>query len=97
MGKSPRHVTASPKDVDLDVEVVLDSQGRRVTEEYAEAAAADALAQVGRGRRSLTGRAAHSPRVSVRVTDATAKRLDEIAEREGKTRSQVAREALERL
>ena len=36
-------------DVDLAVEDVRDSKGRRITEEYAERAAADALASVGRG------------------------------------------------
>lgn len=53
------------------------------------------LGAVRRGRPSLTGRAAASPRVSFRTTDELRARAEERAEREGKTVSQVAREALE--
>ena len=83
-------------EVDLDREVVRDSRGRRITEADAERIAEEVLAQVGRGRRSLTGRAAHSPRVSLRITDEVARKLDERAAREGKTRSEIARAALEK-
>ena len=88
--------TRAVDDVDLDREVVRDSKGRRITEVDAERLARDALAQVGRGRRSLSGRSEHSPRVSLRVTDDMARKLDEIAARDGKTRSEIAREALEK-
>ncbi len=39
-------------DVDLTTDDVRDSRGRRITEEYARAAAAQALASVGPGRPS---------------------------------------------
>ncbi len=48
-----------------------------------------------RGRPSLTGRAASSPRVSFRTTDDLRALAEQRAAREGKTVSQVAREALE--
>ncbi|MEX0659389.1 MAG: hypothetical protein WD080_09675 [Egibacteraceae bacterium] len=53
------------------------------------------LGDVRRGRPSLTGRAAASPRVSFRTTDDLRARAEDRATREGKTVSQVAREALE--
>lgn len=56
---------ASP-DVDLATDDVRDSKGRRVTEEYAERAAADALASVGPGRPSLTGAKEPSPQATFR-------------------------------
>lgn len=46
-------------DIDLDVEVVKDRKGRRVTERRAEAVAAETLATV--GRPSLTGPGTRSP------------------------------------
>ncbi len=76
-------------DVDLATEDVRDSKGRRITEEYAERAAADALASVGRGRPSLTGAKAPSPQVTFRVTAAE-------AAKQGRRVSDLAREALER-
>lgn len=83
-------------DVDLDRDAIRDSQGRRVTREYAEAAAADALEKVGRGRRSLSGGSRHSPRLSVRVTPELAEELDRRAAAAGITRSEYARRELER-
>ena len=83
-------------DVDLDAEDVRDSKGRRITQEYAERAAADALASAGRGRPSLTGTKAHSPQVNFRVTpELLAKAVAEAA-RQGRRVSDVARDALER-
>ena len=83
-------------DVDLAAEDIRDSKGRRITQEYAERAAADALASVGRGRPSLTGTKAHSPQVNFRVTpELRAKAVAEAA-RQGRRVSDVAREALER-
>ncbi|OUZ08675.1 hypothetical protein BHE97_13320 [Aeromicrobium sp. PE09-221] len=48
-----------------------------------------------RGRPSLTGVGARSPQIAVRVPADIRDRLKERAEREGKTLSQLAREALE--
>ncbi len=83
-------------DVDLAVEDVRDSKGRRITEEYAERAAADALASVGRGRPSLTGAPAHSPQVTFRVTPELRAKANAEAVRQGRRVSDVARAALER-
>lgn len=83
-------------DVDLATEDVRDSQGRRITEEYAARAAADALAVVGRGRPSLTGAKAPSPQVTFRVTPELRARAAAEAARQGRRISDVAREALER-
>jgi hypothetical protein len=48
------------------------------------------------GRRSLAGGPGHSPRVNFRVTTDLYEQLTELAEREEKSVSQVAREALEK-
>ncbi|TQN43438.1 hypothetical protein FHU33_2883 [Blastococcus colisei] len=83
-------------DVDLRREDVRDSQGRRITEEYAERATDDALAFVGRGRPSLTGAKAPSPQVTFRVTPELRAKAAAEAARQGRRISDVAREALER-
>lgn len=83
-------------DVDLRTEDVRDSQGRRITEEYADRAAADALAVVGRGRPSLTGAKTTSPQVTFRVTPELRAKAAAEAARQGRRLSDVAREALER-
>jgi hypothetical protein len=83
-------------DVDLTSDGVRDSQGRRITEEYARAATAQALASVGPGRPSLTGAKATSPQVTFRVTPELRARAAAEAERQGRRISDVAREALER-
>jgi predicted HicB family RNase H-like nuclease len=77
-------------DVDIDRETRRDKQGRRVTEAYV-----DRL--VGASRRP--GRPAlaegPSPSIAFRVPAALREQAEQIAEREGKTVSQLAREALE--
>lgn len=83
-------------DVDLTTEDVRDSQGRRITEDYARRAAEYNATTVRRGRRSLTGGTAHSPRVSFRVPADLRDAAEQAAAREGKTVSELAREALER-
>ena len=83
-------------DVDLTAEDVRDSKGRRITEEYVERAAAEALATVGRGRPSLTGAKAPSPQVTFRVTPELRAKAAAEAARQGRRISDVAREALER-
>jgi hypothetical protein len=82
-------------DIDLDEEVVLDSNGNRITEARAEEMAEHALRAV-RGRPSLTGASRHSPRVSFRLPDHERERAEQVARAEGKTVSALAREALER-
>ncbi len=80
-------------DVDLDAEDVRLSDGSRLTEQLS-AEFVDEVRRRG-GRPSLTGDAAISPRIAFRVTPAVRDRAAEIAAREGKTISQLAREALE--
>lgn len=91
----PREYEVGPE-VDLDTEVVLDSKGRRIDEAYAEAAAADALAKVGRGRPSLTAPGEVSPRIEFRVTPQLRQKVEARALAEGRRVSDIAREALER-
>ncbi len=84
-------------DVDLTTEELFDSHGNRITEEYvAEAVENVREVQTRRGRPSLSGGAEHSPRVSFRAPAPLHQALSEIAQREGKSVSQVAREAVER-
>ena len=82
-------------DVDLKVDDVRDSQGRRITEEYAQRAAAQALDSVGRGRPSLTGTRGTSPQVTFRVPPELRARATAEADRQGRRVSDLAREALE--
>ena len=83
-------------DIDLDKEVVLDSHGQRITEARAEQWAEEAIEYVRRGRPSLTGKSQHSPQISFRVPESLAKRAEEVAAKQGKSVSQLGREALER-
>ncbi len=92
----PRRKYVLGPDVDLDQEVVLDKSGRRVTEADAERIAEETLQALGRGRPSLTGPGEHSPEIKARVPSALRERLREVAAQQGKSPSQVIREALER-
>ncbi len=83
-------------DVDLDVEDVRDRQGRRVTAAYAEQAAAEALRLARPGRPALGAVGQHSPRVSFRVPEQVRRQAEERAAVEGRSVSEIAREALER-
>ena len=51
-------------DIDLDVEIVKDKKGQRVTERRAQAIAAEALSKAGVGRPSLTRPGTHSPEIT---------------------------------
>ena len=84
-------------DVDLDTEVVRDSRRRRITGKRATGSAQQTLERIGRGRPSLTGAKLDSPRVSFRAPAELRTKAEARAVREGKTVSQIAREALERL
>lgn len=86
-------------DIDLDAEVVLDSDGRRIDQAYVDevvAAAHEALEQR-TGRPSLTGKAVHSPQVTFRVTPELKARAEAAAREQGTTVSRLAREAFERF
>jgi predicted HicB family RNase H-like nuclease len=90
----PRITTDTPigPDVDVDREDIQLTDGTRLTEEIA-----DGIVEVRRssGRPSLTGEAAASPQIAFRVAPSVRDRAAEVAAREGKTTSQLAREALE--
>lgn len=79
----------------------ITKRGTVVTDDVADRLAKEAEAgydlSLGKrvGRRSLAGGAGTSPRVNFRVTPDVFQRAAERAEREGKTISEVAREALE--
>lgn len=91
---SQRHQVGS--DVDLDAEDVRDRQDRRVTTEYALHAAEEALQIARPGRPPLGAIGQASPRVSFRVPEQTRRRAEQRARVEGRSVSEVAREALER-
>ena len=89
---------ASIEDIDLD-ESVVTVRGRRLTEAGAELLARQTLAEARRrnlipGRKSLTHGATHSPRVQFRVPEAVATQARDRARAEGKSLSELAREAL---
>ena len=80
-------------DVDLDAEDVRLADGSRLTEDRAAEIVDEVRRRV--GRPSLTGDAAASPRITFRIAPGTRDRAAEIAAQEGKSVSQLAREALE--
>jgi hypothetical protein len=83
-------------DVDLQAEEIRDRQGRRVTDEYAERAAAEALRIARPGRPALGTVGQHSPRVSFRVPEQVRRQAEQRAAAEGRSVSEIARDALER-
>ncbi|HUY63669.1 MAG TPA: hypothetical protein VMV14_04050 [Acidimicrobiales bacterium] len=85
------------RDVDLDKEVIRDSRDKRITERRAQRIARDVLEKAGRGRPSLSGGRTRSPQVSFRAPAELRAKAEKRAAKEGKTVSQLAREALERL
>ena len=85
-------------EIDLEREVILDSRGTRVDQDYVDRALAEVEDDVRRraGRPSLTGAAEHSPHVTFRVTPAMKARAEQVAQDEGITVSALARLAFER-
>lgn len=81
-------------DVDLDSEVVLLSDGTRLTNKLAAKMAREAIKQV-RGRPSLTAVAVESPQLKVRVPVKLKKAIEKEAKRRGETTSAVVREVLQ--
>lgn len=84
---------AKSDEVDLERDDVRLPDGTRLTDDVADTIVDDVRRKV--GRPSLTGAAAASPRVSFRVTPEVRDRAAAIASDEGKTISELAREALE--
>jgi hypothetical protein len=87
-------------DIDLDKEIFLDNDGQRITEARAQEIARETMAEYDRrvGRPALDSRneGTHSPQVSFRLSERLARKAHDRAAREGKTMSQIGREALER-
>ena len=86
-------------EIDLEKEVILDSEGRRIDSAYVDQTLAevDAYWKKHGGRPSLTGQAKHSPHVSFRVTPELKAKAERAAQERGVTVSQLAREAFERF
>lgn len=82
------------RDVDLDKEIIRDSQGRRITSKRAEKIVEEVIAQAV-GRPSLTGPSKVSPEIKARVPEKLKKALQKEAKRQGQTTSAVIRKALE--
>lgn len=90
-----RKYVAGP-DINLDVEIVKDKKGRRITEDRPQAIAAEALAKAGVGRTSLTEPGTHPPEIKARVPAELRDRLAVATRDRGMTSSTLIREALER-
>ncbi len=94
--RTPPHIdvdTPIGADVDLDRESIRLANGTRLTEDVVSSIVDQARRAA--GRPSLSGRAAASPQIAFRVAPDVRRRAAELAAREGKTLSQLAREALE--
>lgn len=88
-----RKYKAGP-DVKRD-ELVYDSKGNRIDQDYIDRAVEDVHRQLGRGRPSLTAPGAVSPEIKARVPADLKRRVEQVAKRQGKSTSAVVREALE--
>lgn len=80
-------------DIDLEEEDIRLADGTRLTDEVAAEIAESVLRSV--GRPSLSGVRQRSPQIAFRVPPAVRDQAAEVAAREGKTVSELAREALE--
>ncbi len=80
--------------VDLDKEVVLDTNGRRITEARARQIAKE-VHEFAVGRPSLSSPGVHSPEVKARVPMKLKKSLQREAKRRGVTSSALVRQAIE--
>lgn len=81
-------------DVDLKREIVLDKNGRRITERRVEKIVKETLAKTV-GRQSLTGTGVRSPEIKARVSLKLKKSLQREAKRRGLTSSELVRQAIE--
>jgi len=80
--------------IDLDKEILLDNNGVRITNEYAERILKE-NEHLFQGRPSLSAPRVHSPQLKVRVPEKLKAALDLEAKRRGQTPSALIREALE--
>ena len=82
------------KDIDLDKEVIRDSQGKRLTSKRADEIVEEVIAQAV-GRPSLTGPSKVSPEIKARVPAKLKLALEREAKRQGQTPSALIRIALQ--
>lgn len=82
------------RNVNLDKEVVLDSNGRRITEARARQIA-HRTHDLAVGRPSLSSPGVHSPEIKARVPLKLKKSLQREAKRRGETSSELVRQAIE--
>lgn len=82
------------KDVNLDKEIVLDSNGIRITEARARQIASRTH-DLAVGRPSLSSPGVHSPEIKARVPLKLKKSLQREAKRRGQTSSELVRQAIE--
>lgn len=80
--------------IDLDKEVVLDSNGKRITEARARQIARRTH-ELAVGRPSLSSPGVHSPEIKARVPMKLKKSLQREAKRRGQTSSELVRQAIE--
>jgi len=94
--KQSRYVAAPGPDLDLDQDDVRDSKGARVDQAYIDEAVAEVHEQLRPGRpRRGEERGGEAPRMIVRLPVTLHAAVIERAEREGRSRSAVVREAIE--
>lgn len=94
MSKKHKQEYVWGKDVDLEKTVILDKQGKRLTNARANKIAHEIIKQA-TGRPSLTGPKKVSPEVKARVPQKLKIKLEREAKRRGETPSALIREALE--
>lgn len=82
------------RDIDLDKEVIRDSEGKRITSKRAEKIVEEVITQAV-GRPSLTGPAKVSPEIKAKVPEKLKLALEREAKRQGQTPSALIRQALE--
>lgn len=87
--------TVKSRYVDLDNEIILDKNGKRVTSAYVEGILKQDIGVI-IGRPSLTGPKIHSPEIKARVPKKLKVALEREAKRRGATSSSIIRAALEK-
>ena len=87
--------TEKSRYVDLDNEIILDKNGKRVTSAYVERILKQDIGVI-IGRPSLTGPKIHSPEIKARVPKKLKVALEREAKRRGATSSSIIRAALEK-
>jgi len=80
--------------VDIDTQDIRDAHGRRITQSTVDGLVQAVEKAKAVGRPSLTAPGQHSPTVTLRFSEAVNSRLTEIASKQGKSKSQIVRDAV---